>query len=365
MPHDGWHPHDHSHDDEPHAHRHHHHHHGPPTRRAVLAAAALLPFGAASAQTADAAQRIAEAANRFLASLDTAQRLRALIAFESDNRLDWHYIPRNRSGLSLGEMQPAQAAAARALFATVLNDEGLKLLDGVRLLEGILREQQGSFRDPARYYVSVFGTPGRFPWGWRFEGHHLSLNVTLPAAGHVAVTPFFVGAHPATVRDGPNRGFRLLGASEDIARQIMAGLTDAQRRSAIISDRSFGEIVASPQRERDLGQPRGLELGTMNAPSKALVEALMDRFLSTLAPDLVATQKRRVLEQGLAAFRFAWAGSLTPGEAHYFRVHGPVTVIEYDNTQNGANHVHSVWRDLTADFGNDALADHYRRQPHR
>ncbi|MDP1964892.1 MAG: DUF3500 domain-containing protein [Reyranella sp.] len=359
MPHDGWHP----HDDEPHA--HHHHHHGPPTRRAVLAAATLLPFGSASAQTADAAQRIAEAANRFLASLDTAQRLRTLIAFEADNRLDWHYIPRSRSGLSLGEMQPAQAAAARALFATVLNDRGLELLDGVRLLEGVLREQQGSFRDPARYYVSIFGTPGRFPWGWRFEGHHLSLNVTLPAAGHVAVTPFFAGAHPATVRDGPNRGFRLLGTSEDLARQIMAGLTDAQRQSAIIADRSFGEIVASPQRERDLGRPRGLDLGQMDAAQRALVEALMDRFLGTLAPDLVVAQKKRVMDQGLAAFRFAWAGSLTPGQAHYFRVHGPATVIEHDNTQNGANHIHAVWRDLAADFGRDALADHYRRQPHR
>ena len=354
MPHDGWHP----HDEE-------HHHHGPPTRRAVLAAAALLPFGAASAQTANAAQRIADAASRFLASLDTAQRLRALIAFEADNRVDWHYIPRNRSGLSLGEMTPAQAAAVRALFATVLNDEGLKLLDGVRLLEGVLREQQGSFRDPGRYYVSVFGTPGRFPWGWRFEGHHLSLNVTLPAAGHVAVTPFFVGAHPATVRDGANRGFRLLGTSEDLARQLMAGLTAQQHQTAIIADRSFGEIVTSPQRERDLGQPRGLELGRMDGAQRALVEALMDRFLGTLAADLVAAQKKRVMDQGIAAFRFAWAGSLTPGEAHYFRVHGPATVIEHDNTQNGANHIHTVWRDLAADFGNDALADHYRRQPHR
>jgi len=363
MPHDGWHPPDHSHGDE--EHHPHHHHHGPPTRRAVLAAATLLPFGSASAQTADAAQRIAEAANRFLASLDTAQRLRALIAFEADNRLDWHYIPRNRSGLSLGEMTPAQAAAVRVLFATVLNDRGLELLDGVRLLEGVLREQQGSFRDPARYYVSVFGRPGTFPWGWRFEGHHLSLNVTLPAAGHVAVTPFFAGAHPSTVRDGPNRGFRLLGASEDLARQIMAGLTDAQRRSAVIADRSFGEIVASPQRERDLGQPRGLELGQMDAAQRALVEALMDRFLGTLAPDLVAAQKKRVMDQGLAAFRFAWAGSLTPDQAHYFRIHGPATVIEHDNTQNGANHIHAVWRDLAADFGRDALADHYRRQPHR
>jgi len=359
MPHDGWHPHD-----ESRAH-HHHHHHGPPTRRTVLAAAALLPFGSASAQTVDAAQRIADAANRFLLSLDEVQRRKAMIAFHSDNRLDWHYIPRSRPGLALGEMRADQADAARALFASVLNQRGLELLDGVRLLEGVLREQQGSFRDPDRYHVSVFGTPGRFPWGWRFEGHHLSLNVSLPAAGHVAVTPFFTGAHPATVRDGPHSGFRLLGPSEDLARQIMASLNDQQRRTAIIADRSFGEIVASPQRERDLGEPRGLPLGEMTGAQRTLVEALMDRFLGTLAADLLAQQKERVRQQGLATFRFAWAGSFTPGEAHYFRIHGPVTLVEHDNTQNGANHVHAVWRDLAADFGRDALADHYRRQPHR
>jgi hypothetical protein len=361
MPHDGWHPDDHDHR---HGHRHGHHH-GPPRRRLVLAAATLLPFGGASAQTVDAAQRVADAANRLLGLLDDGERRKALIAFESDNRLDWHYIPRSRSGLTLGEMTPVQAEAARALFATVLNEQGLKLLDGVRLVEGVLREQQGSFRDPGRYYLSVFGTPGRFPWGWRFEGHHLSLNVALPAAGHVAVTPFFAGAHPATVRDGPHKGFRLLGASEDLARQIMSGLSEPQRRTALIAERSFGDIVASPQREADLGSPRGLELAAMDSPSRQRVEALMDRFLGTLAPDLLAAQKRRVMEQGLDHFRFAWAGSLAPGEAYYFRVHGPVTLIEHDNTQNNANHVHSVWRDLAADFGHDALAEHYRQQPHR
>jgi hypothetical protein len=355
MPHDGWHPHEHP----------HHHWHDPPTRRLVLAAATFLPFGGASAQSADAARRIADQANRFLALLDDRQRRQVLIAFDSANRLDWHYIPRSRSGLSLGEMTPAQAEAARLLFGTVLNEQGLKLLEGVRLLEGVLRESQGSWRDSDRYYLSVFGTPGRFPWGWRFEGHHLSLNIALPAEGRVSVTPFFVGAHPATVRDGPNKGFRLLGASEDIARQIMAGLPQEQRRVALIANRSFGEIVASPQREQDLGQPRGLELGAMNAASRQLVEALMDRFLGTLTPDLVAAQKQRVMEQGLDRFRFAWAGPTQPGEAYYFRVHGPATLIEYDNTQNSANHIHSVWRDLAADFGQDALGEHYRRQPHR
>jgi hypothetical protein len=239
------------------------------------------------------------------------------------------------------------------------------MLENVRVLEGVLREQQGSWRDPERYYVSIFGTPGAFPWGWRFEGHHLSLNVALAAAGHITATPFFVGAHPATVRDGPNKGLRALGLAEDLARQLMAQLPEAGRRVATIADRSFGEIVASPQRERDLGQPRGLELSAMDGAARNLVEALLDRFLGALSPDLAQRQKQRVMEQELGKFRFAWAGPLNPGEAHYFRVHGPTTLIEHDNTQNGANHVHSVWRDLKADFGHDALAEHYRQRPHR
>jgi hypothetical protein len=344
MPHDGWHPHDHPH----------------PGRRHVLAAAAFLPFGGASAQTVDAGQRIAEAATRFLAGLDEAQRRQATIAFESPNRLDWHYIPRSRQGLPLGEMKPAQHEAAQALFASVLNERGLQAIADVRIVEGVLREQQGSFRDPDRYFVSVFGTPGRFPWGWRLEGHHLSLNVALPAPGRITATPFFLGAHPAS-----HNGFRPLGAAEDLARQLMASLSEEQRRTAIIAERSFGEIVASPGRERDLAQPAGLALSAMDGTARNLVEALIDRFVGTLAPDLAAAQKQRVIEQELGRFRFAWAGTLAPGQAHYFRVHGPVTLIEHDNTQNNANHIHSAWRDRTADFGNDALADHYRRERHR
>ncbi len=331
----------------------------------VLAAATFLPFGGASAQTVDAAQRIAEAASRFLAGLDDGQRQQAQIAFESDNRLDWHYIPRRRQGLTLAAMRPAQAEAARALFASVLNERGLQALENVRIVEGVLREQQGTMRDPDRYYLSIFGTPGRFPWGWRLEGHHLSLNVALPAAGHIAVTPFFLGSHPATVPSGPHKGLRPLGPAEDLARRLMAELSESERKSAIIADRAFDDIVASPQRKSDLAQPRGLALAAMDGAARNLVEALIDRFVGTLAPDLMAAQKRRVMEQELGRFRFAWAGSLTPGQGHYFRVHGPVTLIEHDNTQNNANHIHSVWRDLASDFGNDELADHYRQKPHR
>jgi Protein of unknown function (DUF3500) len=246
-----------------------------------------------------------------------------------------------------------------------LNERGLQALENVRIVEGVLREQQGTFRDPDRYYVSIFGAPGRFPWGWRLEGHHLSLNVALPAAGHISVTPFFLGSHPATVPNGPHKGLRPLGAQEDLARQLMASLSEADRRTALIADRAFGDIVAGPGRENELGQPRGLQLAAMDGTARNLVEALVDRFVGSLAPDLMAAQKRRVMEQELGRFLFAWAGSLVPGQGHYFRVQGPVTLIEHDNTQNSANHIHSVWRDLASDFGNDALADHYRRDPHR
>src|SRR5207248_6956775 len=182
----------------------------------------LLPFGGAGAQTADAAGHIAEAATRFLAGLDNGQRKQALIAFDAGNRLDWHYIPRSRQGLTLAEMRPVQVEAARGLFASVLNERGLQALENVRIVEGVLREQQGTFRDPDRYYLAIFGTPGRFPWGWRLEGHHLSLNVALPAAGHISVTPFFLGSHPATVASCPHKCLRPLGSQEDLALHLMA-----------------------------------------------------------------------------------------------------------------------------------------------
>lgn len=157
--------------------------------------------------------------------------------------------------------------------------------------------------------------------------------MALVAAGHIAVTPFFIGSRPATVRDGLHEGLR-------------------------------GAIASSPARERDLCRSAGLALSAMAGTARNLVEALIDRFVGTLAPDLATAQKRRVIEQKLGRFRFAWAGTLAPGQAHCFRVHRPVTLIEHDSTQNNASHIHSVWRDLTADFGNDALAEHYRRERH-
>jgi hypothetical protein len=359
MPHDGWHPHD---DGHGHPHRHWH---DPPTRRLVLAAATFLPFGGASAQSADAQQRIADQANRYLALLDDRQRRQVLIAFDSANRVDWHYIPRSRSGLSLGEMSAAQSDAARALFATVLNEQGLRLLDGVRLLEGVLREQQGSWRDPGRYYLSVFGTPGRFPWGWRFEGHHLSVNVTELGPHGQIVAPLFMGANPARVPSGPRAGLRLLAAEEDLAFELLQMLDPQQRARATIAAQTFGDIVTGNDPTVTPMTFAGLPAAEMTIGQQRQLRRLLEVYAGRMADSSAQRQLERINDAGFERLHFAWAGAHQPGNPHYYRIHGPTVLVEYDNSQGSANHIHSVWRDLESDFGGDLLRKHYAQQPHR
>jgi hypothetical protein len=256
-----------------------------------------------------AAQRIADAANRFLAGLDDAQRKQAMIAFESGNRLDWHYIPRSRQGLTLGEMKPAQRDAAQALFASVLNERGLQAIENVRIVEGVLREQQGI-------------VPRSRPLLRLDLRHARPLPVGLAARGPSPVAerraarrgPYQRGRRSSSARiprrcaTGPHKGLRPLGAAEDLAR---AAHGVAHRRAAAHRDHRRALVRRDrrqPGRERDLAQPAGLALSAMDGTARNLVEALIDRFVGTLAPDLAAAQKQRVIEQELGRFRFAWAG---------------------------------------------------------
>ncbi len=360
MPHDGVigphpHAHPHRHDETP-SPRH------APTRRAVLAAGAgLLASQLPVAAEAQVVERMARAAVDWLATLDEKRRAQAVIAFDDIERENWHYVPRSRRGLALRDMSESQRARAMTVLESGLGRGGMARVQGVRHLEDVLRQRQGAWRDPDNYALTLFGAPGAYPWGWRFEGHHLSLNVAAVAADRIAVTPAFWGAHPARTADG----FRLMGAVEDLGHELIRGLPETLRRAAVIGERSLGDIIAGPGRERDLGAPRGLALGEMDVSARNRALAIIEGFLDALAPDVAAVQRQRVQEAGVANLRFAWAGPLDDGRAYYFRLHGMATLIELDNSQNDANHVHSVWRDLAADFGRDALADHYRRQPHR
>lgn len=360
MPHDGIVGPHHHHDDADHDHHHRHgHHHHHTTRRALIGAAASgLVVGLSPRDSrAQIAERMTRTAQALVAATDERQRRALVLPFDAQ-REDWHYIPRRRAGLPLGGMSSAVSAAAMALLHAGIGDTGVRRFEGTQRVEAILREREGTWRDPGNYAFAIFGTPGTVPWGWRIEGHHLSLHFTVLGPDRVAVTPAFWGANPARASDG----FRLMGAVEDAGRSLIRALPEALQREALIAERAFGDIVAGPGREQEVGAPRGVTLARMSATERDTAMRIASGFLEALAPDLAAVQTRRLREAGIDQLRFAWAGPTGDGQPCYFRLHGPVTLIELDNTQNNANHVHSVWRDLTTDFGRDMLADHYRRQ---
>src|SRR3981189_2926644 len=276
----------------------------------------------------------------FLRSLTPEQRRVAVCGGDAHERLDWDYVPRERAGLSLKAMDGRQRAAAHALLRAALSEAGYRQATDIMRLEEVLRaiERGRRFdRDPDNYKWILFGDPEvGTPWGWRVEGHHLSLNFTFAAGSTGAVPPAFMGAKPARVPAGRSGGFRVLGAQEDLARELIRGLPAADRDRAIIAARSLGNIVSGPGRADALRSPVGLPVGDMAPPQRALAERLIEEFVGTLGTALAEAQRARIREAGVGATSFAWAGPFEPGHAHYFRLHGPRLLIEHDNKQNDA-----------------------------
>jgi len=347
----------------------HDHSHGLLSRRTLLRAAtaagmtAALP-GSSWAAAPQVTRDMARAAGAWAAALDQRQQREARLEWTSRLREAWHYVPRSRPGVALRVMNAAQTAAAWDLLGSLLSARGIDQVRGQLTIERILGELSGSpsFRDPGNYSLVVFGDPaGSAPWAWRFEGHHLSLSV-LVAPGHgVAVTPLFFGANPAQVPRGhAHGGFRLIGAEEDAAFSLIQSLDGAQRTQAVIADRSLGDIVSGPGRELDLKRFEGVPLARLNEAQRGGILRILELYAGTMREEVAAPALAKVREASLEALHFAWAGSLARGRPHYFRVHGPTALIEYDNTQDGANHVHSVWIDPQSLFGRDLLKAHYR-----
>lgn len=309
------------------------------------------------------ASGMARLALDWLAALEDGQRGNALHAFDDSLRGDWHYTPRRRPGLPLGAMTGDQRRRADALLDFALSEAGRRKADQVRALELVLRQLGGSssHRDPENYALALFGNPGTDgPWAWRFEGHHLSLTFTVAADGGIAVTPSFWGANPARVPVPPHEGLRVLADEQDLAFSLIQDLDESRREAVMLRDRSLGNIVSGPGRADALKAPAGLPLSALSDGQRDLAMRIVETYAHNLRPDLAAETLRRVREAGVEGIHFAWAGSLSLGAAYYYRLHGPVLLIEHDNTQNDANHIHSVWRDPTRDFGGDLLAGHYR-----
>jgi hypothetical protein len=350
-------------------HDHSHDHSGDPDRRALLRGglaagmSASLP-GVGLAAAPQVSRDMARAASAWLAQLDERQRREARLDWSARQRESWHYVPRSRPGVALRAMSERQTAAAWDLLGTLLAARGLDQVRGLITIERILGELTGSpgFRDPGNYALAIFGDPaGNGPWAWRFEGHHLSLSV-LVAPGHgVSVTPAFFGANPARVPAGhAHGGFRLLGAEEDTAFSLVQSLEGGVRADALIADRSLGDIVSGPGRELALQRHEGVALARLNEAQKGGVMRILELYAGTMREEISGPVLARVREAGIDTLRFAWAGSLARGRPHYFRVHGPTALVEYDNTQDGANHVHSVWIDPASLFGRDLLKAHYQ-----
>ena len=303
------------------------------------------------------------AANNFLAALNDDQKAVATFEFKSDERENWHFIPKDRKGITLGTLKPAQRHLAFALLQSGLSNRGFSKATTIMSLEQILQELEGPNRrfprDPELYHVSIFGTPdAQGTWAWRFEGHHLSLNFTLVKGKFAAGTPSFMGTNPAEVRKGPRAGLRVLAAEEDLARDLMTSLSAPQQKQALIQTNAPDDILTVANRTADVGMAQGLAYSEMTAAQKKLLNRILEEYVGRLRGDLAVTDLAKIDTAGRGKIRFAWAGSLLRGQRHYYRVHGPTFLLEYDNTQNDANHVHAVWRDFDNDFGRDLLKEH-------
>lgn len=324
---------------------------------------------------------MATAASKFLGALTPEQRQQATFAFaNSDERLHWHFIPTEtfpRKGLLVRDMTEAQRKLAHDLLKAGLSQRGYmtasEIMDLETILGGLEKAQRaasgrggnGLERDAGKYFFSIFGTPSaKDTWAWRVEGHHISLNVTVVNGTLVSGSPSFFGTNPADVREGPRKGTRILGVEEDAARALLASLDASQRTKAIITAEAPGDMLTMANVNITPLSPTGLSYDAMNPAQRDLLAKLIDVYTGFMAADIAADRTARFKKAGVEKIGFAWAGSTEKGAKHYYRIQGPTFLIEYDNTQNDGNHIHSVWRDFDGDFGRDLLREHVKSVAH-
>jgi len=334
-----------------------------------LLAMLLLPgfVEARPAQTAASASML-EASRTFLAMLDTAQRARTVFPFNSDERFRWFYTPVSRKGIPLKELNATQQKAALALLHAGLSEKGYTKAETIRRLEDVLQEiekGQGPTRDPDLYFFTFFGEPSaEGTWGWRYEGHHCSQNWTIVNGKAIGSSPQFFGANPADVHDGPMKGTRVLGAEEDLGRALAKSLSKEQSVKAILSTSAPGDMLTTNQRVAAIQEDKGISYSDLTKDQQGMLMALIEEYLSAQPREEARQRLEKIRQAGFDQIKFAWMGGLEKGVGHYYRVQGSTFLIEYDNTQNNANHIHCVWRDFKGDWGADLLAEHYRNSPH-
>jgi Protein of unknown function (DUF3500) len=351
------------------------------SRVALVAALGALWLAGTTLNSQQAASRRAAAAmtgaaEKFLAGLTPEQRQQAAFPLDTDERMRWNFIPTNmfpRKGVPIKDMNEAQRGLAHALLRAGLGQKGYLTTTSIMELETILHAIENSggrkgnnVRDPELYFFTIFGTPSaKSPWGWRVEGHHVSLHFSIANNTAVASTPAFFGTNPAEVReDGPKKGLRILGPMEDTARALLETLDEEQKKAAIITEVAPNEILTKTELNVSALSPAGIAAAALKPAQRELLTKILDAYTSQMADDIAAERMAKIKQAGLDKITFAWAGPVERGRQHYYRVQGPTFLVEYDNSQNQGNHVHSVWRDFNGDFGRDLLREHLKSVAH-
>ena len=304
---------------------------------------------------------MAAAAQNLLATLDESQRSKAVFTLTDDERQNWHFVPLDRKGITLADLRPDQDHLVYGLLGSALSAEGWRKTTTIMSLEKVLFDLENSApkRNTEKYYLAIFGEPkvGQ-AWGWRFEGHHLSLNFAIAADASVALTPSFMGANPGEIKDGPRAGLRALAEEEDLALTLVRSLTPDQQKTAILPGEAPAELISNQERQVQPLQPAGITASALTEAQRAQLWQVIGEYVDRFRPDLTSTAKASLLKDG-GQLTFAWMGSTETGAGHYYRIQSPQFLFEYDNTQNNARHPHAVWRDFKGDFGADLLKAHY------
>lgn len=337
------------------------------TKTAFSFVVGFVFLNAAPILAANSAGEMAKAATEFLTALQPEQKTKATFDLKSEERENWHFVPKPRNGLPLKEMTPPQRSLARALLKSGLSDRGYGKATNIMSLELVLfdMENKSPKRDPELYYVSIFGKPDATnTWGWRVEGHHLSINFTIVDGKNISVTPSFLGSNPGEVKEGPRKSVRVLSNEEDLGRELLKSFSPEQKKLAIFSTDAPKEVITGNARKVKALDQVGIPQAKMTKEQSALLMKLVNEYLNRSRAELAATDLAKIEKAGVDKIFFAWAGKEERGEPHYYRIQGPTFLMEYDNTQNNANHVHAVWRDFEHDFGEDILRKHYEQTPH-
>lgn len=337
----------------------------------ALLCTSVLALSALQVRAHEAGKQMAEVANLLLSVLTPEQKAKATFKFDDEERINWHFIPRERKGLPLKEMTPQQELLAHALLNTGLGFRGAAKAVTIMSLEEVLWQMEGAKapdeagkaavrakRDPEQYFVSIFGTPEmKGTWGWRIEGHHLSLNFTIQDGQLLRASPTFFGTNPGEVRQGNLMGLRVLGKEEDLGRELVKSLNDGQWKKALFDAVAPKEMITAAEKRVNPLKPEGVSNADMTAEQKAKLKEIITEYTDRVRPEIAAELWAEIDKSPVF---FAWAGGKERGEPHYYRVQGATFLIEYDNVQGEANHPHSVFRSFEGDFGRDILAEHHK-----